>query len=73
MLKSGVSNLLKSLKDNKNQLSMVIEEENEEAQHLSIIENIDVEDIEDEIQIPKNSEKICCGSLMTPSNIHVNN
>ena len=52
---------------------MVIEEENEEAQHLSIIENIDVEDIEDEIQIPKNSEKICCGSLMTPSNIHFNN
>jgi hypothetical protein len=51
--KTGVSNshlnLLKSLKENKNQLSMVIEEEREEALATSIIENIEIEDFEDEI------------------------
>ena len=42
-------NLLKSLIENKNQLSMVIEEESEEALAISIIENIEIEDCEDEI------------------------
>jgi len=53
LLKTGVSyshlNLLKSLKENKNQLSMVIEEESEEAQVTSIVEHIEIEDCLDEI------------------------
>ncbi len=67
--------MLSSLKQNKNQLSMVVEEESQEVLALSPIDNLDieVEDNEDEIQIPKNSEKFWCGSLMTPLNRHVDN
>ena len=65
--------MLSSLKQNKNQLSMVVEEESQEVLALSPMNNLDIEDNEDEIQIPKNSEKFWCGSLMTPFNRHVDN
>ena len=68
-------NSLKVQKINRKPLSMVIEEENEEAQGFSKIDNIEVEEENHEIQMPYIQENYYCGSIMTPiaNHSHLNN